>query len=428
MSSLLEQLQSIDPAITATHAAELRVGLVALNQQAQAEPASAAWSLNRWWQWLDEEGYSRDVLLDTLNSLGLTATGQHAWDQLTDHLRSHAEDSQGLLMVQEALEQQDPELPAVLHNLEAMAIAEDLELAQTAGGMRKAVKDTLYGVAGVVGAVAIGCIGKAWSSHVDRRALREKAAAGLERQANEAERKVADAERQGRQDLIREEEKFSNEMEDLMKEGTKNPSALQRALKGTDLKVVSNEKDILAYTEDDLEVRAETLLANHIKKFENETVRFIDNQIASKVKDTPEFKDRVIKAAESEVDIDDFAADLGSDITPEARAKAEQEVMNGEWFAKLKQEVWKDNATRLRSEFTKKVKTAYKSLLRKEIATARVEARGESPFIDAVIGDEKDFVQFSKVKIDKDILRIAEEADAAALDAERAAKDSKGLL
>lgn len=427
MSSLLEQLQSIDPAITAANAAELRVGLVALNQQAQAEPASASWSLNRWWQWLDEEGYSRDVLLDTLNSLGLTATGQHAWDQLTDHLRSHAEDSQGLLMVQEALEQQDPELPAVLHNLEAMAIAEDLELAQTAGGMRKAVKDTLYGAAGVVGAAAIGCIAKAYFSYVDRRALRDKAAAGLERKANEAERKVADAQRQGRQDLIRGEEKFSNEMVDLMKEGTKDPSALQRALKGTDLKVVSNEKDILAYTEDDLEVRAQTLLANHIRKFENETVRFIDNQIVSKVKDTPEFKDRVIKAAESEVDFDNFA-DLGLDITPEARAKAEQEVMNGEWFAKLKQEVWNNNATRLRSELTKKVRTAYKSLLRKEIATARDEARSQSPFIDAVIGDEKDFVQFSKVEIDKDILRIAEEADAAALDAERAAEDSKGLL
>ena len=69
MSNVLELLQEVNPEINASMAADLRSGLVAINQQVQVDSASADWSLNSWWQWLDDEGYNRDTFLASLQGL-----------------------------------------------------------------------------------------------------------------------------------------------------------------------------------------------------------------------------------------------------------------------------------------------------------------------------------------------------------------------
>jgi hypothetical protein len=66
MSNLLQLLQEVDPAITPEMAADLRAVLVAINQEVEAERTSLEWSLNSWWQWLDDEGYNREAFIGAL--------------------------------------------------------------------------------------------------------------------------------------------------------------------------------------------------------------------------------------------------------------------------------------------------------------------------------------------------------------------------
>jgi hypothetical protein len=142
MTIVLQLLQEVDPAISASMAADLRAALVAINQQVEVDPASADWSLNSWWQWLEDEGYNRDPLLATLQRLGASRLDAAPLADLVAACQAHGDDPHGLEWVQALIGDLDAELIGLFHTLEAESLVEDLQLSQTAGGMSQAGKWT----------------------------------------------------------------------------------------------------------------------------------------------------------------------------------------------------------------------------------------------------------------------------------------------
>lgn len=138
MSTLLALLQDADPTLSASMAADLRVGLVATNHQVQAEPASIEWSLNRWWQWLDDEGYNREAFREALQRFAAARINTAALADLVASCRTRGDEADGLALLQVLLEEIDADLIEPFHQLETLALTEERELALTAGGMSKA--------------------------------------------------------------------------------------------------------------------------------------------------------------------------------------------------------------------------------------------------------------------------------------------------
>jgi len=100
MSNVLELLQKVNPAINESMADDLRAGLVAINRQVQVDSASTDWSLNSWWQWLDDEGYDREAFLGALNQLCAAKLSDLSMTQLADFCRSSGDESAGLQLFQ----------------------------------------------------------------------------------------------------------------------------------------------------------------------------------------------------------------------------------------------------------------------------------------------------------------------------------------
>ena len=139
MATLIDLLQEVDPAVSSTQAANLRAGLAAISQEWQRNTISRQFSLNDWWRWLDDEGYSRESFLSALCLLGRARMGASSWSLLNQAYGGIGDEPDGLNALLGQLDQLDPELPQHLHGLEVQAISEETEIHQIAGGTAKRV-------------------------------------------------------------------------------------------------------------------------------------------------------------------------------------------------------------------------------------------------------------------------------------------------
>lgn len=156
MSTLYEQLASIDPGIASKHCADFRTCLVAIAQRIQTEPECSMLSLNDWLQWLDDEGYEREGFAAILQQICEQELGDQACTDLWSHGRSIAAAADGIPNLITHVHSVHPGLEQRMTELEALALEEDIQIQHTAGGMTKAGKIALYSAVAVVGTAGIG--------------------------------------------------------------------------------------------------------------------------------------------------------------------------------------------------------------------------------------------------------------------------------
>jgi hypothetical protein len=397
MSEFLNILQNLNPDIESSQADELRAVFVALSQQTENVEDSTTWSLNRWLQWLDDEGFDRTALMGTLNSLGIAATGQQAWDHLSSNLRTHMEDTDGLGLLQEMVEREDPELLARLHTLETVALSEDLTLAQTAGGLSKVVKDSLYGVGGVV--LVAGAL-KAYKVWKNRRRLQAEAADAAKREEDKLENDVESRAfklEEGAGKVISSGEK---------PQGSEMPIELakQQNINASDnLKIFVNEKDIAKYTADDIEHRAGILATHHMRAFFND---YFTAWTESTIKKMPKFTELVAKEVDKNLE-----ACSSVSLVFENHKKAEEAIIGGDWYNEQLDLIKNLYQNKLRQAFQSDAKPFYKDLLEDEINAARKDADNKFYDIDDILeNDGEEIIRKSKVGISKEAVKLVDDA------------------
>ncbi|MFN9907162.1 MAG: hypothetical protein ACK56F_13765, partial [bacterium] len=120
-----------------------------------------------------------------------------------------------------------------------------------------------------------------------------------------------------------------------------------------------------------------------------------------------------------------FGTYKGKDLD-EALSKAEATTMDGNWFKEEFQAYSDKFSAAIRSEEMKKAEEAYKTLVSLEVEAAKKEAQkakeaASNALDDGLIREEKrigDVIKVSEVKIDEDVVRLAQEAKAATRKAE----------
>lgn len=334
MSSLLQLLQDVDPTINASIAAELRTALVAINQQAQAEPASASWSLSNWWGWLEEQGYNREAALAVLKSLCSARIGAQALAGLVETCRSAADAPAGLGLLQAELEQLDADLPELLHRLEAASLSEEQELAQLAGGMSKIARNATISLGG---GFFIGCI---YAIHLEIKTnkqiklMKEAHLAGLVQAENRDFHQEFDRSEAAFGDAAAVQENSAGEA--IAAIAADPQKALLNLAANPDTKFVfADLKDLSAFTPGDIVAKAtkiccEDLLLNAGK--------YVEGEVAAAVIKDPQYVEeytrQLEKAIEDHPQWEEFEGidDLLSEVSPAAKAMANKFVQNGEWF------------------------------------------------------------------------------------------------
>jgi hypothetical protein len=140
MNSLLQQLADIDPCISAGQAAEFRTVSLAIAQRLQGEPTSLPLSLNDWWQWLDDEGYDRDIFGPILGRICSARMDDSAYHGLLGFLQANADLTEGIPTLHQYVHALHPELEQQLDNLLAVAHEEETQMNNVAGGASKKEK------------------------------------------------------------------------------------------------------------------------------------------------------------------------------------------------------------------------------------------------------------------------------------------------
>jgi len=140
MNSLLQQLADIDPGISAGQAAEFRTVSLAIAQRLQGEPTSLPLSLNDWWQWLDDEGYDRDIFGPILGRICSARMDDSAYHGLLGFLQANADLTEGIPTLHQYVHALHPELEQQLDNLLAVAHEEETQMNNVAGGASKKEK------------------------------------------------------------------------------------------------------------------------------------------------------------------------------------------------------------------------------------------------------------------------------------------------
>lgn len=137
METFTQELIAISARISRDAAAACRGCLCAIVEQLQQQPEAERWSLQDWWQWLDEEGYDRQSLGLTLRHLceaSLEEPNRSALQASFEAIRSGLS---GIARLNEEIEALAPPLMARIEALTAQAIEEDQALKSTGAGLSK---------------------------------------------------------------------------------------------------------------------------------------------------------------------------------------------------------------------------------------------------------------------------------------------------
>ena len=161
MTALSQELTKSCPGIAAAAVAGFRACLLAIANAMQAGSEDQDQSLLSWWQWLDEEGYERQALVEVLSQVGRATIGDGAFAELTAFSKSIENDRDGIVTLIDYVNRQHPDLAQEMEKIERLAQEEENQIQNMAGGMSKGAKDALIGLgsAAVVGLVGLGVKG-----------------------------------------------------------------------------------------------------------------------------------------------------------------------------------------------------------------------------------------------------------------------------
>ena len=437
MSTLLQELVQVDPAIAVDSVAEFRATLVAISNRMQEESSSSGNSLQAWWQWLEDEGYDGANFAAVLSKIGTARLGDQAFAALLSFCRTSEATADGIPHLLEHLHSHHPQLAAELETLEDLALVEEEQLLSTAGGMSKGGRDALIGVAAVAGGALVGVGGYKLGSRLHR-AYREWAQGRGERVRAEAQ---ATGER-GEEKLNAELKSDFRELEQrgersgaaALQEAREHPGQAineAKALRAIDPQVYLNQKNIVHYTTDDIEDRAETLLAQHIMSFPKSIAKHVESRVERDVRNSPEYQQKLKEYAESSERYDE---EFLLDVTPLDGQKLEQklapEFEKGDWFKTAVHDIWQSKGTPYRAEVTRDLTTRYRDLVSQEVTAAKDAAKkdADNEFYKMVGGIEEDFIR-SEVRVTEDVLSTAEGAvKQAEREGEAILRDSEDLI
>jgi len=140
MNTLLQQLAEIDPGVSTGQAAEFQTASLAIALRLHGDPTSLPLSLNDWWQWLDDEGYDRDIFGPILGRICAARMDDSAYHQLLGFLQANADVAEGIPTLHQYMHALQPELEQQLDNLLAVAHEEETQMNNVAGGVSKKEK------------------------------------------------------------------------------------------------------------------------------------------------------------------------------------------------------------------------------------------------------------------------------------------------
>ena len=144
-------LGSVEISVASFHAA-----LVAIGREIHEKTQAGHQSLWAWWQWLDDEGYERQVFAEVLCQIGRTTIGEEAFTELTAYSKSIENDPDGIATLIEYVNKHYPDLAQETTKIEKLAEEEENQIQDIAGGISKGAKDALRGVVVAGGVAAIG--------------------------------------------------------------------------------------------------------------------------------------------------------------------------------------------------------------------------------------------------------------------------------
>jgi len=453
MSSLLAMLHDINPGISSTAAADLRAALVAINRQAQADPGSIAWSLNSWWQWLDDEGYDREALREPLDQICAASIGEEALAKLVEGCCSHGDEPGGLRLLHDLLAQADADLPEQLHRLEALSLAEANELDHTAGGGSLVSKGggPSWTVKGVLIGAVLGTGGYLlYKDHKAEKKFQQDLVA-LEKnklepaQLEHAVEQSFVSEAQQSEDLVREIDQTIHQDARLarydsyqigsgmVKDIAKDPQAALPILKAADQSIFDNGEDLAKYGAREIEHRALILTAMHLadgvaKDFDKAATQFLVskpnfmNDVTSTAlkrvaKKHPDFKPEMEKGGWGDWEKRLIPAAQQAELlkNPKLINWAKKDVQEHAWFRYQKAEL----VTEFRNAAAEKTYAAYHYFVSKEVeAAAKVaKAEAESSLSDQISEEVASLIKTSETVVHDDIVAMAEKAKAAERDA-----------
>jgi hypothetical protein len=424
----------------------------------QAEPASQEWSLNSWWQWLDDEGYERQAFLLPLQQLCLARIGEQAMAKLVEDCRSSGDELGGLRRLQVLLMQLHADCPEQLHQLELLALTEAQELAQTAGGgmMQSKGGGPSWVVKGVLIGAVLGTGG--YLLYKDQKAEKKfqqeladlksnKLEAGqlehavedsLISEAHQSEDFVDDIDQSVHQDARLARYDSYQIGSHMVKDIAKDPNAALKILSDADTSIFENVEAISEYGAREIEHRALILTAKHLadgaaKDFDKAAIEFLVSK--------PRYMDDVKSTALQRVakKHPGFKPEMqmqyrrdweNSLISPEKQAEflknsklinwAQKEVQQLGWFRYQKAEL----ATEFRNAAAEKTYAAYHYFVSKEVeAAAKVaKAEVESSLSDQISEVVAPMIKTSETVVQDDIVAMADEAKAAEREAEKVAE------
>jgi hypothetical protein len=425
---------------------DLRACLVALNRQAQVEPSSPEWSLNAWWRWLDDEGYNREAFAEVLQRLGAARISEAQLTNLVTTCGTRGDEPNGLALFQELLHKIDKDSLDLLHHFESIALTEEHELVHEAGGRTNLTKGEKVEIGVGVPLAVFGIVGVGFAVRalLKRCAVvdRDQIMANVDQAARNEARDARQALLAGEQDLRRDVRDVRSDGRnlagDIIKTAADKPEQTYKVTR----EIAFNAKHIGEYTAEDIKSRVNLLVSEHTLFHLGD---LLERRCIDEFKRTPKFLQKVEEAAAKNAESDFSESNImrGLDFldtkpSPDAISKAEASVMADKgWFEKEFSSFRNANETKFRAEEMKKLTQAYEKMLSLEVEAAKKEEREakvefNSAFYDAVLGEDRlinsaegevrGFAKASEVKVERDIVRIAEKAKAAVRDAKDMAK------
>jgi uncharacterized membrane protein len=422
MATLIDLLQEVDPAVSSTQAANLRAGLAAISQEWQRNTISRQFSLNDWWRWLDDEGYSRESFLSALCLLGRDRMGASSWSLLNQAYGGIGDEPDGLNALLDQLDQLDPELPQHLHGLEVQAISEETEILQIAGGTAKRV---------AVNIALVGSIGGIYfyykrNKKVAKEMLEHGKKTAEQKTVNEAanlDRSKEQLLRKGRQEFRFAERDTRQAAFDFKNAAYYHAQQTLQRVGNMNKRVFDNAKDIKNYTQRDVEDRVAKLVADHTLAY---LVNSVEQKAVLEIKNGQVFKQKLLAAT---ADVQKKAIPGVPINSKEASQRAEKALEKESWFTQEKTKILgSERYGKLWNGELAKLQTAYRELVDQEIRIAKQETKkAESRFLDARIRFVEDkIIHKSNVIINQDVVKLVEQAKGIEREAERAAeRDSR---
>jgi len=205
MMDLKKELQALNVSISNDEVNAFRSCLCAMAARLQSEEASAALSLAEWWQWLDEEGYERELFATALRHICQSSLSGPAWTELQSDVHCMQARSEGLPELCQHVQERCKPLVGTMEHLEVCAQAEQHALKATAAGMSK--KDAVItGVSAYVGIKVIAAISVGLILRRSRRVevrIEEPLLEAVHQQEVAVEKKAVEAEKKEEMDVVK---------------------------------------------------------------------------------------------------------------------------------------------------------------------------------------------------------------------------------